>query len=852
MLHLRKSLVAMLVLVLLALMTVSISAQPGSALVRFVHVIPGLTAIDIYVNDSVAVEGLRYGSATTYMTAPSGSVRLRVTLAGLTTTLWQQTTALPAEDAVTLIASSINPLSFEPFRDDLIALSPTTGRFQAIHAIDGGPALEFIAAGQTVSTNLAYNTAFGPSDIPVNTYVMSAQVGSGAAANVVLPDTSVPVPGSTSTMLVIYGTAINPQTLLLSAPTQPDGDAAFVRVAHGIADAPSVDVLVDGQVVIPSLSYGQASQHLALPPGAYTASLRVAGGGAEIASVEVEFAAGTAATVVALGSAEAPEVSLFEDAIAGIDARTALVSVINTIADTSVSLSLGETVLAADLPGGEAAEVAALAPTQATLALDLTAGDADQSFDLGTLTLYGGVYYNLFVGVDAVGTPTVFVAPTSLAQTVTSAPNSSQAAPVVEAPTEEATTAETADTTTEAPPAATEVAQVATPAPATAAPLPTPVPPTPVPTTEFPTGRPVIDVTARLNLRTYPSVNSESRGQIPGSVTTPLNILGRQSDIEIGPNGLPVTLDIPADEDLGDPFAELDPAVDIPALDTWLYIQVANPEGGVVRAWVRSDFVEIRSQRGERLRLRDLPLVAANRAGEGTYGERPTAQVEIVEAVVFNLAPDVALIIRERLLPVVGQPLQRVFVNTRMELVGVTTLEDETEWAFVRYRPQAEANTVVSGWASTQYLRYEFRGQAITLEQLEARNLLSEVDPAEVGTVAGSAPAVVLPTADPFRDRIVATVNVAADTTLQFRPAPDTIFAPIASLPSGTRVVVVSRNGAANWLQVEFEGQLGWVAASFVSLSLNGRPVALLDVTVNEDFAATPEPTPTEEGGTAG
>lgn len=845
----NKQLIALIVVLigLLGSLVGGAVAQDDTSLIRFVHVIPGMTAVDIYVNDNLSVEGLEYGQASTYLTAPADELQLRVTLQGLTTTLWQQTAILPPEEVVTLVAASINPLNFVPFRDDLTPLATNLARFQAIHAIDGGPALEVIAEGSTAVTNLAYSEVFGPSDVPPGNYIISA-LESGSDT-VVLADTAIPMRGATSQMLVVYGTAVSPETLLLTAPTQADGEAGYVRFAHGIAGAPSVDVLIDDAVVIPGLAYGDASEHIAIPAGEHTIAVQVAGGGTEVASTTLEVAVGEASTAVALGTAESAELTAFSDDLSGIEARSAVVSVINIVPDSTATLTLEDgTALANGLASNEASAAVVVSPVKGGSTLELTVGADSQTVELPAAIFYGGVYYNLFVGTDPEGAPTVFTAATSLVQALNSAPGSAEAIVAAEptlVPTLEPTappepTADTATDTTAA--TATPEAAAPTPVPATA----TPVPPSPVPTTEFPTGRPLIDSSARLNLRTYPSANAESRGQLPGSANATLSIIGRQSDIEIGENGLPVDLVIPEDGvELGDPFAELPVENDIDPASTWLFVSVPNPEGGDVTAWVRADFVDVRSVKGELQRLRDLPLVPSNRPGEGLYGERPQAQIEFAEAIVFSLAPDVPLIIRERLLPVVGEPMERVFNDTRMELVGVVTLTDDTEWAFVRYVPDPAGNTAITGWASTLYLRFEFRGEAQTLAELSDRELLDVVDAEEIGRVTGDAPNVVLPTADPFKDRIVATVQVDSSTALQFRPGPDTIFAPTAELPNGTRVAIISRNGASTWLQVEFEGQTGWVASNFVLLSFNDRPFNLADVPVSEEFSATPEPTPT-------
>lgn len=842
----KRFLIVILVLMgLLGSLVGGVAAQEDTSLLRFVHVIPGLTAVDIYVNDNLTVEGLEYGQASTYLNAPADELRLRVTLQGLTTTLWQQTAVLPPEEVVTMVAASINPLSFVPFRDDLTPLATNLARFQAIHAIDGGPALEVIAEGNTAVTSLAYSEVFGPSDVPPGTYIISA-LESGTETTM-LADTAVPMRGATSQMLIVYGTAVSPETLVLTAPTSAEGDAGSVRFAHGIAGAPSVDVVIDDTVVVPGLAYGDASEHIAIPSGEHTIVLQVAGGGTEVISTTLDVTAGEATTAIALGTAESAELTSFTDDLSGVAARSAVVSVINTVPDSTATLTLEDgTALADALAANEASDAVVVSPVASGLSLELTVGADAQSVEIPT-AFYGGNYYNLFVGTDADGAPTVFTASTSLAQALNSAPGSAEAV-VVAQPTLPPTAEPTSVPETEATAEPTTEAAVATEAPApTAVPATaTPVPPTPVPTTEFPTGRPIIDSSARLNLRTYPSTASESRGQVPGTANATLDIIGRQSDIIIGENGLPTDLVIPEDGvELVDPFAELPVEEDIDPAATWLFISVPNPEGGDVTAWIRADFVDVRSVKGELQRLRDLPLVPSNRPGAGSYGERPQAQIEFPEAIVFSLAPDVALIIRERLLPVVGEPLERIFNDTRMELIGVVTLTDDTEWAYVRYVPDPAGNTAITGWASTLYLRYEFRGEPQTLAELSDRDLLDDVDAAEVGRITGDAPNVVLPTADPFKDRIVATVQVDSSTALQFRPGPDTIFAPTAELPNGTRVAVLSRNGASTWVQVEFEGETGWVASGFVILSFNERPFNLADVPVNDEFSATPEPTPT-------
>ncbi|HEX2621463.1 MAG TPA: DUF4397 domain-containing protein, partial [Phototrophicaceae bacterium] len=126
----------LLALVLVAFTLPGTQAQAdATGSVRFLHVVPGVQDIDVYINDSLSVAGLGFGESTTYIKVPAGTINLRVTLAGLTTVLWEQPLAVPPDDSYTLIASSTDPLGFASFRDDPTSLGVGTARIMVVHAI---------------------------------------------------------------------------------------------------------------------------------------------------------------------------------------------------------------------------------------------------------------------------------------------------------------------------------------------------------------------------------------------------------------------------------------------------------------------------------------------------------------------------------------------------------------------------------------------------------------------------------------------------------------------------------------------------------------------------------------------
>lgn len=75
-----------------------------------------------------------------------------------------------------------------------------------------------------------------------------------------------------------------------------------VRVWHNSPDAPAVDVLVNGQVVLSNVPYGATSQYLPLPAGTYDVRVNVAGTSTTVFSGPISLARGESYTAVAMGS----------------------------------------------------------------------------------------------------------------------------------------------------------------------------------------------------------------------------------------------------------------------------------------------------------------------------------------------------------------------------------------------------------------------------------------------------------------------------------------------------------------------------------------------------------------------
>jgi hypothetical protein len=819
----KRLLISILLLVILLGVT-GIMAQNGDgAMLRFVHAIPGASAIDIYTDGQLTISGLDFGAASTYINVAAGPHQLTVTQTGATTPLWQQDVSPAAGSALTLVAASADPLTFSVFQDDLSPLRLGQARLSAIHAIDGGQAVDLVLTdGQTVLPALAFNQPAGTIDVPAFVYDLVA-VPTGETVDNALTEPSPTALNSGATYtLVLYGTASSPNALWLSAPTTTDVDSGFVRLAHGVAGADAVDVFVNDTLIAPSLGFGSsATEYIPLPAGDYSVALHAAGSDEVISTSDVAVESGSWVTAVALGSGDDISLSLFDDALSTINESESVFRVINGIdGEANVALELADgTVLVDNVASGEVGDAIVEPSTEGVTAL-VTLGDTTSEFDLLEGGVYGGVYYNA-LALDGDEPQVVLFAPVSLAQGIGSAPGSTSVA-----------SADTSQDSSEVVPAPTatpaEVVQAATATLAEVAPPPTEVPQVvpavetqpPPATLTGPTGRIVLDPGANLQLREYPSSQARSLGLAPSGAV--LIILGRAGE-EVLLEG--ITPD-PSATAFIDPATLVPEDADLLPEETWLFITYNTPDGGAIDAWVNSLYLDVRDEDGRPQRLADLPAVPSNQPGEAraTDVTPPPIPQDRVVARVFNLDPGVNLNIR-RTSETAGEVLERVSNGTLMEFLGINEVGD---WVFVRY--PLPSGGEVTGWVNATYVEYLFNDQPVTLEEINEREMLVITPDDERGEVRGDVGGVVLPTVDPLRDAIVAEVTIDEGANLHLRLTADSNGESLALIPSGTLLLVTGRTGESEWLQVSFEGREGWISSAFVRLTFNGAPFELANV----------------------
>ncbi len=612
-----------------------------------------------------------------------------------------------------------------------------------------------------------------------------------------------------------------------------------ITAIHAIDGGPVVDVvLADGRPVVPELEFGVPFGTLDLP--VIKLPMNVVPSGSEIADAIFEEpfvfapATGTSYMVVVYGTLDAPEVMLLATAVNPGPEDGFLQITHDVAAAPAVDVFEGENLIVAGLSAGET-----------TVAFPVPAGDYDlQITETETTTVLTEASVSITQSataaavVEADGDAIVVSVESAEAELVAmeepdvETRETEQEEQEVEAiATEEAEDVEVVEAEpqpTEAPVVAEEVAPP-TPAEVVAA----------QPTTGVPTARVIIDPGANIQLRQYPDENALSLGLAPSGAV--LDVNGRE--------GAPVQIEGLFSQEIQreidnytDPAENIEANQDIDQNNTWLNVTYTTPDGGTINAWTRAEFLAVSAADGTDQRLADLPTIPNNAFGEALNTEvtSPQPADDVVVAIVFNLNPGVNLKIR-RTPSTAGETLSLIQAGTVLELIGFEIdgselpgvgAAENAEWAYIRYVTPEGAE--VTGWVSTQYIQYQWRGEPIDFDEMEARTLLLFEDPSTRGELGAGAAPPIRETEDPLRNQVVATVEIDAGANLQLRRDPDSGAESLGLVPSGTQLIVTARDNSGDWLFVEFEGATGWIAGGFVDLTFNGDPFDVEELIIDE------------------
>jgi hypothetical protein len=163
--------------------------EGNRARTMFVHASPDAPAVDILVGSYKVARGLAFPSNTRYVPVRSGERRVRVNVAGTSTTVIDAQVQLAARRNYSIFAAnkvaSIEPLVLE---DDLTRPAPGKTHVRFIHLSPDAPAVDVaVQGGPVVFANKSFKqyTPFTP--LPAGTYDLEVRVAGTSTVALSLP-----------------------------------------------------------------------------------------------------------------------------------------------------------------------------------------------------------------------------------------------------------------------------------------------------------------------------------------------------------------------------------------------------------------------------------------------------------------------------------------------------------------------------------------------------------------------------------------------------------------------------------------------------------------------------------------
>lgn len=147
-----------------------------------------------------------------------------------------------------------------------------------VHASPDAPNVDIYLDGQLALSNLAFGWYGGWVAVPAGDHQVQV-AATGSAPDTAVIDTTVTVEAGAAYHIAATGflAEITPQIYRADLGPIDEGNAR-VRVVHTVPDAPAVDVAVTGgDVLVPGLTFPEASEYLEVPAGSYDLEVRLAG-----------------------------------------------------------------------------------------------------------------------------------------------------------------------------------------------------------------------------------------------------------------------------------------------------------------------------------------------------------------------------------------------------------------------------------------------------------------------------------------------------------------------------------------------------------------------------------------------
>jgi len=295
----------------------------GKARLRVVHAAPAAPAVDVYLtapNAALAaatptLSNVPFKGFSEGLEVAAGDYQVRVTTVGSKTVVYDsgQVAVRAGADLLAMAIPQVNgssPISLllisRAASGNVTEVTDANAKLRVVHASPDAPAVDVLANGNALLSNVPFFTASNYLTVPAATYKTDLRVN--GTTTIALSKNLTVDRAKNYTVFAVGYAAKTPSLQYLvgvdDASLPPAGQSK-VRVVHASPDAPAVDVYANDQLVMSNVAFPAVGEYLKVPAGTYVFKLRAAGAAVSTApaftSPAVTTADGKIYTVVARG-----------------------------------------------------------------------------------------------------------------------------------------------------------------------------------------------------------------------------------------------------------------------------------------------------------------------------------------------------------------------------------------------------------------------------------------------------------------------------------------------------------------------------------------------------------------------